>query len=243
MRASLLSFVWRRFRVRAFRDRELEHEFRQVFRSAGVRFFEIAAALTGLAYIAFFLIYAISGSQGMLAQPQPLRLVMIACMLATALSIRLAKGFVGRHYEIVFPAVVVLSITCTTIIASMNQATESPYSRYWGLFSAAVIEHVHHLWLHAPIHVDRRCSSRRSTLPSRYGLPRTTAAMHEVMQRLIVHLASHQLSFATRSIALSAFVSESCFCAASVSAASSNSSVPATRPRRRAAPSRRSSPT
>jgi signal transduction histidine kinase/CheY-like chemotaxis protein len=189
MRASLLSFVWRRFRVRAFRDRELEHEFRLVFRSAGVRFFEIAAALTGLAYVAFFLIYAISGSQGMLAQPQPLRLVMIACMLATALSIRLAKGFVGRHYEVVFPAVVVLSITCTTIIASMNQASESPYSRYWGLFSAAVMST-------CIVYGFARLSTVSTLFLAAFNVAITLWFAKDyggdarVMQRLIVHLAS-----------------------------------------------------
>src|SRR3982750_2582529 len=70
MRASVLSLLWRRLRVRAFRDRELEHEFRTVFRAAGVRFFDVAAALTGLAFLAFFIIYAVSGTNGILAEPQ-----------------------------------------------------------------------------------------------------------------------------------------------------------------------------
>ena len=52
--------VWRQFRLRAFRDRELEHEFRNVFRSSGVRFFEVGTAISGFAYLAFFLIYAVS---------------------------------------------------------------------------------------------------------------------------------------------------------------------------------------
>jgi signal transduction histidine kinase/CheY-like chemotaxis protein len=189
MRALLLSFLWRRFRVRAFRDRELEHEFRLVFRSAGVRFFEIAAALTGLAYVAFFLIYAVSGTQAMLAQPQPLRLLMIIGMLSTALAIRFAKGFIGRHYEVVFPVVVILSIACTTIIASMNQANESPYSRYWGLFSAAVMST-------CIVYGFARLSTVSTLFLAGFNVAITLCFAKDyggdarVMQRLIVHLAS-----------------------------------------------------
>ena len=189
MGGSLISFAWRRFRVRAFRDRELEHEFRQVFRSAGVRFFEIAAALTGLAYIAFFLIYVVSGTQGVMAQPQPLRLAMIIAMLSTAATIRLAKGFIGKHYEVVFPAVVVMSITCTTIIASMNQANESPYSRYWGLYSAAVIST-------CIVYGFARLSTFATLFLAAFNVAITLWFAKDyggdarVMQRLIVHLAS-----------------------------------------------------
>ena len=189
MRASIIFSIWRRFRVRAFRDRELEHEFRSVFRSAGVRFFEIAAALTGVAFLAFFLIYAVSGNQGILAQPQPLRLVMIFAMLATTVSIRTARGFIGRHYEVVFPAVVILSITCTTVIASMNQATESPYSRYWGLFSAAVMST-------CIVYGFARLSTLSTVFLAVFNVSITLWFAKDyggdarVMQRLIVHLAS-----------------------------------------------------
>jgi two-component system, sensor histidine kinase len=138
MGTSRSPFPWRRFRVRAFRDRELEHEFLQVFRSAGVRFFEVGAFLTGLAYVAFFIIYAGSAEGHALEQPQPMRLVMIVCLLSAALAAHVAKPFVARHYELICPAVVVVTVSCTSVIASLNQIGESPYSRYWGLFSAAV---------------------------------------------------------------------------------------------------------
>ena len=189
MRASLLSFSLRRFRVRAFRDRELEHEFRQVFRSAGVRFFEISAALTGFAYVAFFLIYALSASQGPFSQPQPLRLLMIAGMLATTLALRFAKPFMGRNYEWIFPAVVILSISCTTVIASMNQTTESPYSRYWGLFSAAVMST-------CIIYGFARLSTVSTLMLSIFNVAITLwfaegyGGDAKMMQRLIVHLTA-----------------------------------------------------
>ena len=189
MQAQLLSSFWRRFRVRSFRDRELEHEFRAVFRSAGVRFFEIAAVLTGLAFTAFFLIYAVSGTQPVAAQPQPLRLAMIVCMLATAISIRWARGFIGRHYEVVFPAVVSMSIACTTVIASMNQATESPYSRYWGLYSAAVMST-------CIVYGFARLSTFSTLLLATFNVAITLwfakdyGGDSRVMQRLVVHLVA-----------------------------------------------------
>ena len=189
MRTSALSFVWRRFQVRSFRDRELEHEFRQVFRSAGIRFFEIAAALTGLAYTAFFVMYALSNVQGPFNQPQPLRLLMIAAMISTALVTRKAKGFIGRHYETVFPAVVVLSIGCTTIIASMNEASESPYSRYWGLYSAAVMST-------CIVYGFARLSTRSTLFLATFNIAialwfaKDYGGDAHVMQRLMVHLAS-----------------------------------------------------
>ena len=49
-----LPFSVRRFACDLSESRELEHQPRQVFRSAGVRFFEIGALLGGLAYFAFF---------------------------------------------------------------------------------------------------------------------------------------------------------------------------------------------
>ncbi len=189
MRAALLSFSFRRFRVRSFRDRELEHEFRQVFRSAGVRFFEISAALTGLAYVAFFLIYALSGGQGPFAMPQPLRLLMIAGMLATTLALRFARHFIARNYEWMFPAVVVLSISCTTVIASMNQTSESPYSRYWGLFSAAVMST-------CIIYGFARLSTVSTLLLAAFNcfitlwFAKDYGGDAKMMQRLIVHLAA-----------------------------------------------------
>ena len=130
--------LWRQFRVRAFRDRELEHEFRGVFRSAGVRFFEVGTAISGVAYLAFFLIYALAERGAIFDQPQPLRLVMIVSFMTVALMARYAKPFVARNYEFICCSVIAVGIVCTGLIASLNQANESPYSRYWGVFSAAV---------------------------------------------------------------------------------------------------------
>ena len=130
--------LWRQFRVRAFRDRELEHEFRGVFRSAGVRFFEVGTAISGIAYAAFFLIYALASGGGILSQPQPLRLVMVVSFTTVALMAHYAKTFVARNYEFICCSVIAVGIVCTGLIASLNQADESPYSRFWGVFSAAV---------------------------------------------------------------------------------------------------------
>ena len=130
--------LWRQFRVRAFRDRELEHEFRSVFRSAGVRFFEVGTAISGVAYLAFFLIYALAERGAIFSQPQPLRLVMVISFVAVALMAHYAKPFVARYYELICCSVIAVGIVCTGLIASLNQANESPYSRYWGVFSAAV---------------------------------------------------------------------------------------------------------
>jgi signal transduction histidine kinase/CheY-like chemotaxis protein len=178
----------RRFRVRAFRDPALEHEFRHVFRSAGVRFFEIAAALAGIAYVAFFVIYALSGHP-VFAQPQPLRLLMIVSLLGTAAAIRLAKGFVAKHYEVVFPFVVIVSISCTTVIASMNQVDESPFSRYWGLYSAAVMST-------CIIYGFARLSTPSTLFLASFNVAialwfaKDYGGDAKVMQRLVVHLAA-----------------------------------------------------
>jgi len=178
----------RRFRVRAFRDPALEHEFRHVFRSAGVRFFEIAAALAGIAYVAFFVIYALSG-RPVFAQPQPLRLLMIVSLLGTAAAIRLAKGFIAKHYELIFPIVVIVSISCTTVIASMNQVDESPFSRYWGLYSAAVMST-------CIIYGFARLSTPSTLFLAGFNVAialwfaKDYGGDAKVMQRLVVHLAA-----------------------------------------------------
>jgi len=138
MLPSILPLSLRRFGVRAFRDRELEHEFRHVFRSAGVRFFEIGALVGGLAYLAFFLIYAIGRPDSPLTQPQPLRVAMCAALLGAALFAHLAKPFVARHYDAICVSVIAVAIVGNTVIASMNQPDDSPYSRYWGVFSGVV---------------------------------------------------------------------------------------------------------
>ena len=181
-------FNWRRFGVRAFRDRELEHEFRHVFRSAGVRFFEIGAGVTGLAYLAFFVIYAVSGGGHPLAQPQPLRLVMVVTLLTIAATARVAKPFVARHYEVICASVLMVGIVCTSIIASLNQPDESPYSRYWGVFSSAVfgtciIYGFTRLSTAATVFIAVFNSLVAIWFAKDYG------GDAKVMQRLVVHLA------------------------------------------------------
>jgi signal transduction histidine kinase len=129
---------WRRFGARPFRDRELEHEFRQVFRSAGVRSLEVATGVGGFAFLGFFLIYAVAGKDSALAQPQPIRLAMVIALLSGAALIRFSRHFVAKHYEWICSSIFVICIICTSVIGSLNQVEESPYSRYWAIFSAAV---------------------------------------------------------------------------------------------------------
>ena len=179
---------WRRFGVRSFRDRELEHEFRHVFRSAGVRFFEIGTGISGVAYLAFFLIYAVSGN-GLLTQPQPLRLVMIASFFASAVLARLARSFVARHYELICSFVIVIGIVCTSVIASLVQTHESPYSRYWGIFSAAVFVTciIYGFTRLSPV-VTIALAAFNAAVAIGFAVKHGGDAT--VMQRLVVHLAS-----------------------------------------------------
>ena len=178
----------RQFRVRAFRDREFEHDFQTVFRSAGVRFFEVGTLLTGLAYLAFFAIYMIS-SQHILGQPQPLRLAMIVCMLTAALTTRFARDFVTHHYVVICTIVVVMTVATTFTIASLNQVEESPYSRFWGLFSAAAFGT-------SIIYGFTRLPTRTTICLALFnGLVAVWFAKDyggdsKLMQRLVVHLAS-----------------------------------------------------
>jgi signal transduction histidine kinase/CheY-like chemotaxis protein len=178
---------WRRFGVRAFRDRELEHEFRHVFRSAGVHFLEIGTTVSGLAYLAFFLIYAISRDETVLTQPQPLRLLMVASLLSAAVVARFAKAFVARYYEGICVSVIVLGVVCTSIIASLNQPEESQYSRVWGIFSAAVFGT-------CVIYGFTRLSVLATVLLAIFNaavavwFARDHGADAQIMQRLIVHL-------------------------------------------------------
>ena len=126
MGTAVFPFFWRRLAVRAFRDRELEHEFRRVFRSSGVRFFEIGTAISGIAYLAFFLIYAVSRTRGPLAQPQPLRRGDGGRRFFRRGIGALRTPFVVRHYEMISSSVIVIGIVCTLLIASLVQWSESP---------------------------------------------------------------------------------------------------------------------
>jgi signal transduction histidine kinase/CheY-like chemotaxis protein len=183
-----ISLSLRRFGLRAFRDRELEHEFRGVFRSAGVRFFEIGTAISGAAYLAFFLIYAMSGTHGPLAQPQPLRLLMAGSLVSAAVISRYYKPFLARHYELICTTVIVIGVVCTALISNLVPSSDSAYSRYWAIYSTAV-------FVTCVIFGFTRLST-----PSTIFLALLNAAVAvwaakdygnaKVMQRLLVHLAS-----------------------------------------------------
>lgn len=124
---------------RAFRNRELEHEFRAVFRSAGVRFFELATFVTGIAFLAFFAIFAMANSDAPLAQPQPARLIVATTFLTMAVLGRLAKRFVFQHYEALCFTGICVGIGATAWIASRVPLGDSGLaSRFWGMYSTAV---------------------------------------------------------------------------------------------------------
>jgi signal transduction histidine kinase/CheY-like chemotaxis protein len=187
MQLNRLLSSFRRFGARRFRDRELEHEFRQVFRSAGVRSLEIATGIGGLAFLGFFLIYALSGGDAAFAQPQPLRLTLVIALLSGAALIRWRRHFVAKHYEWICSSIFIVCIVCTSIIGSLNRVDESPYSRYWAIFSAAV-------FITCIIYGFTRLSPWMTILLALFnaGLAIWFARRHggdaAVMQRLIVHL-------------------------------------------------------
>lgn len=179
----------RRFRTRPFRDRELEHEFRLVFRSAGVRSLEIATGIGGLAFLGFFLIYALAARDSPFAQPQPIRLTMVIALLSGASLIRFRRHFVAKHYEWICSSILVVCIVCTSVIGSLNRVDESPYSRYWAIFSAAV-------FITCIIFGFTRLSLPTTLMLAALntGLAILFARNHggdaAVMQRLVVHLTA-----------------------------------------------------
>ncbi len=63
---------------------------------------------------------------------------MVVTLLAIAATARFRRSFVVRHYELICASVLMVGIVFTSIIASLNQLDESPYSRYWGVFSSTV---------------------------------------------------------------------------------------------------------
>jgi len=137
MSATLTTHIKRQLGVRAFRDRELEHEFQHAFRFAGARFLEIGTGVSGLAYVALFAIHAfIKGN--VTEQPQPLRLTVIAILLGVAAASRWAKPFVTRHYEVVCMTAIALGMLFTSIISIFNGSDDNSPTRYWGGYSAAV---------------------------------------------------------------------------------------------------------
>ena len=188
MSITFTTLIKRRIGMRAFRDRELEHEFRHVFRSAGVRFLEIGTGVTGAAYLAL-LVFNAFAKGGFFAQPQPLRLFMIVILFSVAVAARVAKPFLTRHYEVICAVVLMTGIVFTSIIASLNQLDESPYARYWGGYSAAVFGT-------CVIYGFTRLSTPLTVLLATFNaavaiwFAKDYGGDAKVMQRLIVHMTS-----------------------------------------------------
>ena len=137
MSPKLFPFNWRRLGVRAFRDRELEHEFRRGFRSAGVRFFELVTAISGLAYFAFFYLPREPVIPSVRAAAATALVMVVSLLSAWALA-RFNKPVFIRRYEPICVSVVAIGVVCTAVIGSLVPSTESPYSRYWAIYSSAV---------------------------------------------------------------------------------------------------------
>ena len=142
----------------------------------------------GLAFLGFFLIYALAGKGSPFAQPQPIRLTMVLALLSGAALIRFRRHLVAKHYEWICSSILIVCIVCTSVIGSMNQLDESPYSRYWAIFSAAV-------FITCIIFGFTRLSPSTTILLAVFnaGLAIWFARRHggdaAVMQRLVIHLA------------------------------------------------------
>ncbi len=133
------------------------------------------------------MIYALAGGDGAFAQPQPLRLTLVVALLGGAALIRWRRHFVAKHYEVICSSIFIVCIVCTSIIGSLNRVDESPYSRYWAIYSAAV-------FITCIIYGFTRLSPSMTLLLAAFnaGLAVWFALRHggdaAVMQRLIVHL-------------------------------------------------------
>ncbi len=152
--------------------------------------------MSGLAYFAFFLIYLSHNGEDPLAQPQPLRLLMMACLLGAAALGRFAKPFLVRHYEPICVAVVAIGIICTSVIGNLVPSLESPYSRYWAIYSSAVFAS---LIVYGFMRLPALSTVLLAVL--NVGVSLWFAHRHgadaKVMQRMLVHLASvNFMSFA-----------------------------------------------
>ena len=186
MRTTLITQLRRRLGVRAFRDRELEHEFLHAFRFAGVRFLEIGTGVTGTAYLVLFLVNAVT-KDSVLDQPQPLRLTIFIVLLTVALTAHFAKPFVTRHYELICASAIATGIVFTAIISSLNNGDESSPTRYWGGYSAAVFGT-------CVIYGFTRLSALNAVLLASFNaavalwFAKEYGADGKVMQRLVVHL-------------------------------------------------------
>ena len=186
MRSTLSLLIRRRLGVRAFRLRELEHEFAVGFRFAGIRFLEIGTAVTALAFLVTFTMNIVGGND-FDEEPQPLRLLMILGLASVAFAARFARPFVIRHYELVCASTIAMGILGTSIVASLNQGDDPSPARYWGGYSAAVFGT-------CVIYGFTRLSASVTLLLAAFnaavalwfaGMYGTDA---RVMQRLVVHL-------------------------------------------------------
>jgi signal transduction histidine kinase/CheY-like chemotaxis protein len=137
MSATLNNYIRRHLGGRAFRDRELEHEFQHAFRFAGARFLEIGTGVSGLAYVVLFMIHAFTKGS-FTEQPQPLRLVVIAILLSVSAASRWAKPSVTRYYELICMLAIAFGMLFTSIISIYTGADDTSPTRYWGGYSAAV---------------------------------------------------------------------------------------------------------
>ena len=150
---------------------------------------EIASSLGGFAFLGFFLIYVFAGRESAFAQPQPIRLTMVIALLTAAGMIRFSRQFVARHYEVICSSIFVICIICVSIIGSLNKVDESPYSRYWAIFSAAV-------FITFLIYGFTRLSPLTTILLAAFNAclalwyARLQGGDASVMQRLGVHLAA-----------------------------------------------------
>ena len=122
-----------------------------------------------------------------MAQPQPLRVMMMVTFLSVAAFVHFSRPLVVRHYEVISVTVIAIGIVCTSLIASLNQTEESPYSRYWGVFSAAV-------FTTTVIYGFTRLSASATVLLAMFNaasaiwFAKDYGGDAKVMQRLIVHL-------------------------------------------------------
>jgi len=186
MSATLTTHIRRHLGVRAFRDRELEHEFQHAFRFAGARFLEIGTGVSGLAYLGLFIMNAFAKGS-MTEQPQPLRMAVIAILLSVAFASRMAKPFVTRHYEAICMSAIALGMVFTSVISSFNSGDDNSPTRYWGGYSAAVFGT-------CVIYSFTRLSALNTVVLAAFNagvalwFAKDYGADAKVMQRLVVHL-------------------------------------------------------
>jgi len=186
MATTLTTHIRRHLGARAFRDRELEHEFQHAFRFAGARFLEIGTGVTGLAYLVLFVVNAFSRGS-ITEQPQPLRMAVMVILLSVAVASRWAKPFVTRHYEVICMSAIALGMIFTSVISSINNGDDTSSTRYWGGYSAAVFGT-------CVIYGFTRLSATNTVILASINaavalwFAKEYGADAKVMQRLVVHL-------------------------------------------------------